>query len=111
VRSRRRSPGALRERDITPAERKAELRQYANELKARIAREDAANQKREPATKRETPPEVLEANAKLAAARARRAERELTAGMTVTEYTEYLNSKAERKAQRKRQLEALRGRP
>ena len=104
---------AVLQRDVTPDERKAD----AQAMLARIKADDAQWERERKAeiatqaTKRETPsPEVVEAYRKLAQAKARRAEQALLAGMSVDEHTRYLNAKAEKKAERKRQLEELRGR-
>jgi hypothetical protein len=56
------------------------------------------------------PPEVVAAQAKLAQARARRAELKLVAGMTVDEHREYIDAKAAKKRERQRQLDEMRGR-
>jgi HK97 family phage prohead protease len=93
--------------DEARKERKAE----AQELLDRIKAEDAKAAKAKPEPKRETPipPEVIAARAKLAAARARRAEEARKALMDPRELADYMNAREAHKEQRRRQLAAIRG--
>jgi HK97 family phage prohead protease len=104
------SRGSLREREVTPAERKAEV----EALVKRIRADDAAYASRaeaERTTKRETPRSatVIALDARLAQAKARRAELELIAGMNPRQHADYLNAKAERKEELRLRLKELRG--
>ena len=100
------SPGALREREMNPAERK----ERARELLDRTSFDDekvAPNPRT--LTPVSLPPEVVAAKAKLEAARARRVELKRIAGMTVDEHREYINAKAAAKRERQSRYVALRG--
>ena len=85
--------------------------QFLHELKRdeTISRPATRNEPKAETKPRPRSPEVIAADAKLAATKARRAEAARTARMSVTELTDHLNAQHAKKEQRRIELAKIRG--